>query len=132
MSSRLYLVLFVHVIQPTSVFASPTFAKLLANLSESTDLVPHRRILATLDAKAQHAAECAFPKRLESHAMPHLHAVRAGLGVISRPSTLLSASSFVRTGTEESRRHLPLASCSSVSLPDFMSSEINCLDLVET
>ena len=30
------------------------------------DLAPHRRILATLDAKAQHAAESAFPKHLES------------------------------------------------------------------
>ena len=35
-------------------------------LERIDDLAPHRRILATLDAKAQHATECAFPKSLES------------------------------------------------------------------
>ena len=35
-------------------------------LEQIDDLAPHSRILATLDAKAQHATECTFSKRFES------------------------------------------------------------------
>lgn len=49
--------------------------------------------------------------------MSHLHAVRTGLGVTSRPSNSFSVSPpGVRMGTGESCHHLPLALC-FVSFP---------------